>query len=116
MEYIGNKEEAKWYILEDFIYEFQKIKEYGWILTHRSGSTGVGKTLEDLLGIIENNYDEPDFCEYELKSCRVESNSMLLLFAKTPQPLGAVNHLRETFGYLFRSYNNPLYQLTTIHK
>ena len=55
------------YTLEDFIREYRKIKEMGWIRTHRAGPTGVGKTLEDLLGIEENNHDAPDFGEYELK-------------------------------------------------
>lgn len=41
------------YTLEDFIREYRKIKEMGWIRTHRAGPTGVGKTLEDLLGIEE---------------------------------------------------------------
>lgn len=60
------------YTLEDFIREYRKIKEMGWIRTHRAGPTGVGKTLEDLLGIEENNHDAPDFGEYELKSCRLK--------------------------------------------
>ena len=47
--------------LDDFIREYEKIKAQGWIKTHRSGPTGIGKTLEDLLGIPENNLDEPDF-------------------------------------------------------
>ena len=47
--------------LDDFIREFEKVKALGWIKTHRSGPTGVGKTLEDLLGIPENNLDQPDF-------------------------------------------------------
>ena len=59
--------------IEDFIREYRKIVAMGWIRTHRAGPTGIGKTLEDLLGIPENNYDEPDFGEYELKSCRIES-------------------------------------------
>ena len=61
--------------LNEFITEFKKIKEQGWIKTHRSGPTGIGKTLEDLLGIPENNLDEPDFGDYELKSCRINSQS-----------------------------------------
>ena len=32
------------YTLEDFIREYRKIKEMGWIRTHRVGPTGVGKT------------------------------------------------------------------------
>jgi len=31
----------------------------GFIKTHRTGYTGIGKTLEDLLGIIENNISGP---------------------------------------------------------
>ncbi len=77
-----------------------------WIRTHRAGPTGIGKTLEDLLGIQENNLDAPDFGYYELKSCRVASNSMLTIFTKTPQPQGAANTLRMTFGYSSLVYDN----------
>ena len=41
--------------LDEFIRKFNEIKNMGWIRTHRAGNTGVGKTLEDLLGIDENN-------------------------------------------------------------
>lgn len=92
--------------LEDFIREFKKIKALGWIETHRSGPTGIGKTLEDLLGIPENNIDGPDFGDYELKSCRLDSKSMLTIFTKTPQPKGAANTLRMTFGYCSDTYDN----------
>lgn len=94
------------YTLDDFIREFRSICAMGWIRTHRSGSTGIGKTLEDLLGIAENNIDGPDFGDYELKSCRLDSNSMLTIFTKTPQPKGAANTLRMTFGYASDAYSN----------
>ncbi|MBQ2872224.1 glycosyl hydrolase [bacterium] len=94
------------YTLEDFIYEFENICDMGWIKTHRAGPTGIGKTLEDLLGIPENNIDGPDFGDYELKSCRLNSNSMLTIFTKTPQPRGAANTLRMTFGYSSDAYDN----------
>lgn len=94
------------YTIDDFIREYKKISEMGWIKTHRSGPTGIGKTLEDLLGIQENNIDGPDFGDYELKSCRLNSNSMLTIFTKTPQPKGAVNTLRLTFGYSSDKYDN----------
>ena len=68
--------------LEDFISKYQNIVNTGWITTHRSGPTGIGKTLEDLLGIPENNLHEPDFGEYELKSCRINSKSMLTMLHK----------------------------------
>jgi hypothetical protein len=92
--------------LDDFICEYTKIKTMGWVKTHRSGPTGIGKTLEDLLGIVENNIDGPDFGDYELKSCRLNSNSMLTIFTKTPQPQGAANTLRMTFGYSSNAYDN----------
>ena len=76
------------------------------ISKHRAGSTGIGKTLEDLLGIVENNFDAPDFGVYELKSCRLESNSMLTIFTKTPQPKGAINTLLTKFGYSSSTYDN----------
>lgn len=92
--------------LEDFIREFTLIKEMGWIQTHRSGPTGVGKTLEDLLGIPENNLDQPDFGDYELKSCRIDSQSMLTMFTRAPQPARANTYLREKYGYASSVYDN----------
>lgn len=92
--------------LDDFIEAFTEVKKMGWIPTHRSGPTGVGKTLEDLLGIPENNRDEPDFGDYELKSSRLKSMSMLTLFTRAPQPRGANTYLRKTFGYSSDAYDN----------
>ena len=46
--------------LDDFVKKYDTIRNK-WIVTHRNGSTGVGKTLEDLLEIKENNIDGPDY-------------------------------------------------------
>lgn len=92
--------------LEDFIREYKKICSMGWIKTHRAGPTGVGKTLEDLLGIPENNVDGPDFGDYELKSCRINSNSMLTMFTKAPQPKKSNTYLRMKYGYSSDAYDN----------
>lgn len=92
--------------LEDFIREFTGIKEKGWIQTHRSGATGIGKTLEDLLGIPENNQDKPDFGDYELKSCRIGSQSMLTMFTRAPQPARSNTYLRLKYGYSSSAYDN----------
>ncbi len=94
------------YTLDDFVREYSTIKEQGWIRTHRAGPTGIGKTLEDLLGIPENNYDEPDFGEYELKSCRIDSQSMLTMFTRAPQPASSNTYLREKYGYSSSAYDN----------
>lgn len=52
--------------------------------THRAGNTGIGKTLEDLLGIEENNVPGPDAVGVELKSTRRSSNNLTTLFTKEP--------------------------------
>jgi len=86
--------------------EFQRkiaqIKEMGYVQTHRKGDTGIGKTLEDLLGITENNIAGPDFATYELKAGRKKSVSMLTLFTKAPLPESANRRLLEVFGYAQR--------------
>jgi len=83
--------------------EFQRkiaqIREMGYVQSHRKGDTGIGKTLEDLLGITENNIAGPDFATYELKAGRKESVSMLTLFTKAPLPESANKRLLEIFGY-----------------
>lgn len=87
------------FTLDEFIERFTKIKNMGWVKTHRAGRTGIGKTLEDLLGIVENNIQGPDFGDYELKSARKNSNSMLTLITKSPDTKAANSVLRLTYGY-----------------
>ncbi len=94
------------YTLDDFIREYTQICNMGWIRTHRAGPTGIGKTLEDLLGIEENNIDGPDFGDYELKSCRLDSNSMMTMFTRSPQPARSNTSLRMKYGYSSGAYDN----------
>ncbi|MEO0128500.1 MAG: MvaI/BcnI family restriction endonuclease [candidate division WOR-3 bacterium] len=79
--------------------KLREIKEIGYIKTHRAGNTGIGKTLEDLLGIKENNIPGPNAKVIELKSARKNATSMLTLFTKSPLPKGANRVLLERFGY-----------------
>jgi len=88
--------------LADFKREYLKICSIGWIKTHRSGNTGIGKTLEDMVGITENNANLPDFGIYELKSARIDNHAMLTLFTKSPETSKSVtgnNYLLDSFGY-----------------
>ncbi|MCJ7423581.1 MvaI/BcnI family restriction endonuclease [Candidatus Bathyarchaeota archaeon] len=100
--------------------EFQRriaqIKGMGYVLTHRKGDTGIGKTLEDLLGITENNIAGPDFATYELKAGRKESVSMLTLFTKAPSPASANKRLLEVFGYAQRKVPRDYRQLSLAGK
>ena len=84
---------------QEFLRKICKIKAMGYVPSHRKGPTGIGKTLEDLLEITENNIAGPDFAIYELKSARKETASMLTLFTKAPQPGNANRKLLEVYGY-----------------
>ncbi|HRT73337.1 MAG TPA: MvaI/BcnI family restriction endonuclease [Bacteroidales bacterium] len=81
------------------IKKLKEIKDSGWIKTHRSGPTGIGKTLEDLLGIKENNIPSSNTHMIELKSARKNQKSMVTLFTKSPLPRGANSIILERFGY-----------------
>jgi len=88
---------------DEFLGKLSEIKDMGYVTSHRKGDTGIGKTLEDLLGISENNIAGPDFEIYELKSGRKDSSSMLTLLTKAPLPRGANKRLVEVFGYKQRT-------------
>lgn len=82
--------------------KLQQIKKMGFVKTHRRGDTGIGKTLEDLLGIKENNIPLPDIGEIaELKSYRKNAKSMMTLFTLEPLPKGGDRDrlLLDNFGY-----------------
>ncbi len=83
----------------ELIQDLKKIKKQGFVKTHRSGNTGIGKTLEDLLGIEENNIAGPDGHQTELKSTRKGSSSKITLFTKSPMPKKINTKLLEKFGH-----------------
>jgi len=84
---------------DEMISGLKDLKSQGFVKTHRSGDTGIGKTLEDLLEIEENNIQGPDGEDTELKAARKNSNSMLTLFTKSPLPRGINSQLRAEYGY-----------------
>ena len=82
----------------ELVDQLPDLKKQGYVTTHRAGNTGIGKTLEDLLGVQENNFAGPNGHMTELKSARKGSSSMLTLFTKSPLP-GRINRqLVEKFG------------------
>jgi hypothetical protein len=77
----------KLYTKEKLIKEFQKIAQRGWIENARKGNAGgIGNTLEDLLGIEENNLPIPNAAEWELKTQRLDTSSLTTLFHIEPSP------------------------------
>ena len=67
--------------------ELRQIRSRGWVETQRRGNDGgVGNTLEDLLGIEENNLPLPNAGEWEVKGQRADTTSLLTLFHMEPSP------------------------------
>ncbi|WP_461247117.1 MvaI/BcnI family restriction endonuclease [Treponema sp. R6D11] len=94
----------------DFSEKFREIREKGFIPSLRNGPTGIGYTLETLLGINENNDALPDIEGAELKAHRANSSNLITLFTfnnkawKMP-PLEAV----KKFGSQDRNGRQGLY-------
>lgn len=66
--------------IDEFAKRFAEIRDRGYVKSLRSGPTGIGYTLETLLGITENNIALPDIVDAELKATRSSSTSMITLF------------------------------------
>lgn len=97
---------------EQIIRTFRKVKKLGWVKSHRRSNTGIGKTFEDYMGVVENNLDEPDLFGFEIKSHRSETSSYVTLFTKSPSypARGANAFLKEKFGeYYIGSKNKKLH-------
>jgi hypothetical protein len=103
MEIVGNKEvidglskfrEKKddiGIVQKDAIIEaLQLLCQLERVESARPGNDGaVGNTIEELLGIPENNLPIPNAAEWELKGQRLGSTSLLTLFHLDPSPRNA---------------------------
>ncbi len=78
---------VKIYTKKTLIEKLKEVKQMGWIPNVRRGNSGsVGNTLEDLLGIQENNLPIPNAAEWELKCQRAKTRSLVTLFHVEPSP------------------------------
>ncbi len=69
------------------IAKLKEISAMGFIPNARRGNAGgIGNTLENLLGIKENNLPIPNAAEWELKAQRLNSTSLTTLFHIEPSP------------------------------
>ena len=66
--------------LSQVIPRLSEIKQMGYVRTLRMGPTGIGYTLETLLGIEENNISTPDLDQVELKAQRENHTGLTTLF------------------------------------
>lgn len=86
---------------EKLIQNFQKIHDMDWIPERRSGNQGsAGNTLEDLLGIEENNLPIPNAAEWELKTHKLGSAALTTLLHSEPSPRA----LKLVPGYLLPKF------------
>lgn len=93
--------------LDLFINDFLRARNTGFIASRRKSNTGIGKTFEDIMGVIENNDSKPDLHGFEIKSQRNLSTSYVTLFTKAPtMPKSANTYLRERYGSLDAKHND----------
>ncbi|MCY4569879.1 MAG: MvaI/BcnI family restriction endonuclease [Candidatus Poribacteria bacterium] len=93
--------------LRDKLYEINRM---GYVVSLRKGNTGIGYTLETLLGLEENNLKTPDFGDVELKSQRNGVSNPVTMFTfnrgawKMKQ-----KDLIEKYGYIDTNERSSLY-------
>ena len=90
--------------------KLSKIKQMSYVVSKRKGNTGIGYTLETLLGLKENNLKTPDFDKIELKSQRKGVSNRVTMFTfnrgvwKIKQ-----RELIEKYGYVDTNDRPSLY-------
>lgn len=94
----------------------REIGRRGFIRTQRAGDTGIGYTLETLLGIAANSSRAPDFKGIELKAKRSRAGTgrnRSTLFSKVPNwklsPVGSAVGLLDRRGYIDKDGRLALY-------
>ena len=100
---------------DELLSSLKELKKQGFVKTHRSGNTGIGKTLEDCLEVEENNFAGPDGLTTELKAGRKNAASMLTLFTKSPQPPRINSTLLQEIGYPEKEGSSKKVLHTTIN-
>lgn len=90
--------------VEDLLGMLREVAKMGFVRTKRAGDTGVGMTLETLLGIAANSSQLPDFKGIELKAKRLgRSVNRSSLLSQVPNwkisPVGSAMGLLERRGY-----------------
>lgn len=97
------------YTKQSLIDKLKDIVDKGWVPNARHGNQGgIGNTLEDLLGITENNLPIPNAAEWELKTQRLKTSSLTTLFHLEPSPraIGFVSQvLLPRYGWRHKEAN-----------
>lgn len=91
-------------IIESMIYlkqKFTEISKKGYIKGICNGYSSIGRTFENELGLVENEFGIPDYNGIEIKTRRTYSKSAITLFNATPDgdKLFEMERLKNTYGY-----------------
>lgn len=102
------------YTKESLITALVEIRNKGWVPSGRPGNDGgIGNTLEDLLGIEENNLPIPNATEWELKTQKKGTTSLITLFHMEPSPRAykfVPEILLPNFGWPHREAGNTYHK------
>ena len=97
---------------QQMIQKLEDLARQGWVQSIRPlNSGGIGNTIDHILGLPENNLPISDTAQWELKTHRIGSPSLLTLFHMEPQPreYGVVtNLLLPNFGWADQTRGNEL--------
>jgi len=103
-------------VAQELLGLLREVSSRGFVPTRRPGDTGVGMTLETLLGIAANSRQAPDFKGIELKAKRsrgLAKTNRSTLFSKVPNwslsPVGNAMRLIGKRGYVDEDGRQALY-------
>jgi hypothetical protein len=91
-----------------------------WRRSNRQGPTAVGKTAEDILGVVENNSKDSDLpFGVEVKATRINSESLTTLFTSSPKHMdgrrGVIRSLCSEYGQKSEFDRLQLYMTVSPH-
>jgi hypothetical protein len=97
---------------QQMIANLQELAKSGWIKSTRPlNSGGIGNTVDSLLGLPENNLPIADTAQWELKTHRIASSSLITLFHMEPEPRTVkvvMNVLLPKYGWPDQIRHNEL--------
>ena len=104
----------KYLTLNQFVEKYREIKSHGFIKIIRKGDGKFGNTFEDLLGIEENNFKEPDTALFELKVQNNTKNALQTLFNKEGKWIVKPKDFLERYGWEHSNHKGELTCQSTV--
>lgn len=93
------------------VHEILTQNKEKWLVGTRQGNDGnQGNTLEDLLGVQENNLKLPDLGNIELKTQKIETGSFVTLFHQEPKPRASIPRLLLSLGWRHQKAGGEYHQ------